>query len=140
MQDLKPLIRMHKLRADDQRRVIAELRAAHERLLARRTALEEELVRERQAAAASLEAAVTFQAYLKQLGLRRDQLETQIRSMAAQLAQAEDALTAMFQELKRFELAQEERDRLKKQARTRRENQMFDEIASVRHQRKGLEE
>lgn len=135
MKDLGTLIRLHKLEVDERRRVLAERQAVEERLRGERARLEEELAQEQKVAAGSLQAAATYGDFARQVILRRERLDQAIVRAQADVAQAEESVAEAFQELKRYELAQEERQRQRQEALRRADTQRLDEIASVRFQR-----
>lgn len=136
MKDLRSLIRLHKLEVDERRRALADLQALEERMVAERQALDAQLAAEQQVAGqGSLLVASTFPAFLRQMRSRRDAMDRDIAHLRGRIAAAEQAVADAFQELKRYEVAQEERDRRLAEERKRRETQMFDEIASTRFQR-----
>lgn len=136
MKDLKTLIRLHKLQVDDRRRQLAELQALEDRLRDERQRIDAELAEEQRVAADSIVVSMTFPAYARQMRTRRENLDQSIAQTREQVAAAEDAVAAAFQELKRFELAQEDRDRRAARDSARRETQSFDEISATRFQRK----
>mgnify|MGYP001807176419 CR=1 FL=1 len=139
MQQLGTLIRLNKLTVDERRRAVADARNVLEQLQEERAKLDRELAAEKAVAGASLMGAMTLAGYLKQARLRRDAIDRSIVQALEEVAEAEEALAIAFQELKRYELAQEERDRQRKQELARRETQKFDEIGSMRFHRQQAE-
>ncbi|MFC7333244.1 flagellar FliJ family protein [Rhodocista pekingensis] len=135
MKDLSTLIRLHKLEVDERRRALAERQAVEERLCGERARLEEELAREQKVAAGSLQAAATYGDFARHVIHRRERLDDAIARARAEVARAEESVAEAFQELKRYELAQEERQRQRQEALRRADTQRLDEIASIRFQR-----
>lgn len=136
MKDLGPLIRLHKLQMDEQRRQLTELRTLLERLQEERSRVDTELAEEQRVAAGSIVVSMTFSAYARQMRLRRENLDRSILQAGQRVEDAEEALADAFRELKRYELAQEERDQRRRQERARRETGTFDEISATRFQRR----
>jgi len=132
---LKTLIRLHKKEVDDRRRHLVELQTMAEQVEHRRRLFEEEVEQEKLIAGSSLEASMTYGAFVGQVRQRREQFAQVQRDIAAKINQAEQALTDAFQELKRFELAEEERVRQERAKFARAEALMLDEVASQRFQR-----
>lgn len=135
MKTLQTLIRLHKQQVDERRRYLAELRDHEQRLIEQRRRFEEDAEKERLLAGTSLELARTYPAFAKQVKVRRAELERARLDVQARIAQAEDAVAEAFQELKRFELAEEERQRQEAAEFRRREAMMLDEVASQRFSR-----
>jgi len=135
VKELSTLIRLHRNLVDEHRHRVSQLQNRAEELAAARRRLDEEFEAERQAAAGSVEAGMTFLAFVKVMQRRQAQADHAIAHIRAEIMRAEADLAAAFQDLKKFELAQEERERQIKEERRRRENQMFDEVAATRHRR-----
>lgn len=135
MKSLKTLIRLHKQQVDERRRLLAELRDHGERLAEQRRRFEEDAENERRLSGTDLELARAYPAFARQVKRRRAELERLRLDVEARIAQAESLLADAFQELKRFELAEEERLRQEAAEFQRRENLMLDEVASQRFDR-----
>ena len=126
MKPFQSQIRLHKWTVDEAQRQLGELMRLAERLRQDIADLEAEVVRERQAAVQSFEAGLTFPAYLEQVIERREKLHRSIAEVEGQIEQAREALQDAFAELKKFELAAEERAKKKRDA---REQTTLDEVA-----------
>jgi flagellar export protein FliJ len=129
MSELGTLIRLNKWKLDERRRALAELQALADRLEDERSRLEEEVQAEQAAARASGEVAFGYGAYARIVIERRKRLDQSIEQVARQVAAATEEMAEAFQELKRFELAQEGRDRRERDRQRRREGAMLDEVA-----------
>lgn len=141
MKDLKPLIRLHQREVDERRRALAAARERLEELRAQRQRFEEQVVAEKRVAGNDPTlAGLTYHGFAKQVILRREQFDRGDAMLQAEVARAEEAVTEAFRELKKFEQVQEQRDLAAKEARRRRETQMFDEVASIRFSRQQGEE
>ena len=140
MKGLKTLIRLHKSEVDERRRRLTELQSMAEGLEEERRRFEERVLEEQRVASLSLETSLTYAAFARQVIDRREQYAAAKREVERRIALAEAAVTEAFQELKRFELAEEDRVR-REQARLKHaEALMLDEVASQRFQRNQAEE
>lgn len=136
MTDLQPLIRLHRWQLDEKRRALAELEALRERLHEQIVQLDEELAREQAFAAEAAEPPQGFGAYTQAMLDRKARLNESIEEVQAQIAASREQIAEAFQELKRFELVQEDRDRRDADRRKRRETQTYDEIGTSRFHRR----
>ncbi len=136
MTDLQPLIRLHRWQLDEKRRALAELEALSDRLHEQVGQLDEELAREQAFAAQAAEPPQGFGAYTQAMLDRKSRLNESIEEVRQQIATSRDQIAEAFQELKRFELVQEDRDRREAARRKRRETQTYDEIGTSRHHRR----
>ncbi|TWB16639.1 flagellar export protein FliJ [Nitrospirillum amazonense] len=135
MKSLKALIRLHKNQVDDKRRHLTQLRDQEDRLTLQRQQFEAQVEMERQLSGTSVDMAMAFASYLPQIKLRRNAMEIARQQLMIAIRRAEEDLAQAFQELKRFELAEEERIRKEKAELARKEAMMLDEVAAQRHLR-----
>ncbi|CAK0743161.1 Flagellar FliJ protein [uncultured Gammaproteobacteria bacterium] len=140
MADLRGLIRFHRWQLDEKQRKVAELRGEQEYLRVHIQNINEQIRNEQENARQSMEATMDFVNYLKLAKLRRAQFENQVEDLERQIQAAADAIAEAFQEVKRYELAQDERDRQERAKQLRRENAMFDEVAVTGFMRQRKEE
>jgi flagellar export protein FliJ len=126
---LHTLIRLHKWRLDEKRRALAELQALADKLAQDTARLEREIVAEQEIARTSPEAAFGYGNFAKQSIERRRRLAQSVAQVEHQIAEATEEMAEAFQELKRYELAQEGRDRRDEAKRKVRENAALDEVA-----------
>ena len=126
---LHTLIRLHKWRLDEKRRALAELQALADKLAQDTARLEREITAEQEIARTSPEAAFGYGNFAKQAIERRRRLAQSVAQVEQQIAEATEEMAEAFQELKRYELAQEGRDRRDEAKRKVRENAALDEIA-----------
>jgi flagellar protein FliJ len=126
---LHTLIRLHKWRLDEKRRALAELQALADKLAQDTARLEREILAEQEIARTSPEASFAYGNFAKQAIERRRRLAQSVAQVEQQIAQATEEMAEAFQELKRYELAQEGRDRRDEAKRKERENAALDEIA-----------
>lgn len=129
MSELDTLIRLHRWQLDEKRRALADLQALADRLEEEKARLEAEVAREQEAARNSADVAFSYAGFAQVAIERRRRLEQSVAQIHAQVAVATDEVAEAFQELKRYELAQEGRDRRERQRRRRREGILLDEVA-----------
>lgn len=139
MKDLDGLIRMHKWQLDEKRRALAELESFADRLSDEMAKVDRDMEREKLAASASLDPVPGYAAWRDGMIARRKRLEQSMTSVAAQLEAARDDIAGAFQELKKYELARDDRRRRADQRRRRAERQMFDDIALDGFRRRAME-
>jgi flagellar protein FliJ len=126
---LHTLIRLHKWRLDEKRRALAELQALADKLAKDAERLEQEITAEQEIARSSPEAAFGYGNFAKLSIERRRRLAQSVTQVEQQIAGATEEMAEAFQELKRYELAQEGRDRRDEAKRKERENAALDEVA-----------
>ena len=130
------LLRLKRFRVDELKRrlgTLDEMRADLEKKL---TDLEDSVVRERQRSADSEIGRLAFPSFLQSIEVRRKNIKTTMTELERERSAQQDDLTAAFQDLKTFELAEEERLRRAAQAESHAQQARMDEIAMVRHLRK----
>jgi len=125
---LESLIRLHRWQLDERRRELATLEDLARKLAEERVRLEAEDAREQRAALASPEAARGYAGYAKRLIDRRRKLAQSTAELAQQMAQARDALTDAFQEVKRYEIAEASRQHGAKQREQKRQQAVLDDL------------
>jgi len=126
---MESLIRLHRWQVDERRRNLAELEGLAERLHDELRRLAEEQQAEADAASVSLEAQFGFAGYIRQAMERQRTLEKSQADAEVQILQAREALAQAFEEMKRYEIAAANRDRLRLQRIARREAIELDALA-----------
>lgn len=127
--DLKNLIRLNEWEVDEKRRKLGELLRLMANLEAQEKALEEELVREQAEAGSSpVEAGLLYGAYAETVIERRERIRDSIEKMESAIEEAREELRLAYLELKKFEVAQENRQRKLAKEAARRETMEYDEI------------
>lgn len=135
--NIKSLIRLHEWNVDEKRRKLGELLRLQADLEDQLKRLEDEHAREKEAAAADpTGAGLAYANYAKQARQRKDNLEDSIRQMDIVIGHARDELSDAYQELKKFETVEKNRQRRYELEQARREQIMLDEIALNQHRRK----
>ena len=136
---LHTLIRINKWEVDQRRRELGNLLGALAALEGNLRGMEEEVIREQGLAQASPEeAGIFYGSYAKTVIERRHQLNDSIAQMEVQIAAAHEELNAAYRELKKLEVAQQNRDTYETQEFARREQEILDEIGLEAHRRKIL--
>lgn len=134
---LQTLIQLHQRQLDDKRRVLAELEQMRADLDHKVAALDAEVARERKLAADQSDAARQFTAYLDGARRRRATLMRSIEELAEQIEAAANAVALAFQEVKRFEIAVDLKERRRHAQEAHAEQEALDEVALVQHRRRG---
>lgn len=134
--NIKSLIRLHEWNVDEKRRKLGELLRLQDELREQLKQLEAQFEREKQAAAADpTGAGLTFPAYAETVRQRRDNLNDSITQMDMVINHARDELSEAYQELKKFETVEKNRQRRYELEQNRREQIMLDEVALNQHRR-----
>jgi flagellar export protein FliJ len=139
MQLLEKLIRYHKFLLDEKRRVLKALQDEEARIETALHDLQKELVTEQAAARAAPEALYAYGSFARAAIDRRAALHDELVAAAAKVEAAREELAQAFEELKKYEITKDNRDRAEREELDRREQIELDEIASVGHRRRRLE-
>lgn len=130
MDNIATLIRLAKLELDDKRKVLAALLTRDDQLVAARAALAEALAHEVAHAKTHAEEQITLGAFIEATHKKEKAIDTQRRLLAKEIAAAQDALQVCFETLKRYEIAQDQRDKAARRDNLRRETIKLDEVAA----------
>jgi len=135
--NIKDLIRLHEWNVDEKRRKLGELLHLLGELEDQMKRLEDDLVVQQKAAAADPTlAGSTYGVFAQRVILRRENLQDSIDQMATVIGHAQDELSDAYQELKKYETVERNRQRRYELEQNRREQVMLDEIALNQHRRK----
>lgn len=136
----KTLIKLQKTFVDEQRQQLTRLQENLDRILAKIANLNAIKLRESKAAARDPVARMTYGAFLKTL-VAKERIFEEERIVADQAVQiAQDKLASLFEEQKRYEIAEEQRLEREAKEEMRRETIELDEIGGVRHRRAAVSE
>lgn len=136
---IKTLVRLHEWGVDEKRRKLAELVRLLSELERQANDLEAELKHEQAVAAGSPdEAAFHYGSYAKTVIERRERIQQSIAEVEDHIAMARDELKAAHQELRKYEITLENREKRKERERERLEQAEMDEMAIQGHRRKDL--
>lgn len=137
--DLTGIIRVRRYALDEKRRALAELQEQEDKIIAHLKALEEELQREKEAAAAAPSMSFTYGAYVDAYIDKREHNERILSQLRQKIDAARDEIAEAFRELKTFEITQEEREKREAEEIDRKEQIVLDEIGTTLHRRRGLQ-
>ncbi len=139
MADLSVLIRLHKHELDEKRRALAELYGEMAELERRRRDLERSFEAEKEAVTVSGDVHFTFAQYADSVRQQQRELTEEEKEIEKHIETAKNSLMETFSELKKYEMTQEERDRLEAEERLIKENRDMDAIGLENFRRKGEE-
>jgi len=136
MKRTNTLIRLRRFRVDDLKRRLATLDAMKADVERKLSDLEDSVARERQRAGDSDIGRLAFPSFLRSIETRRENLRATQKDIERERVQAQDDLSAAYQDLKALELAAEQQMKRANEAEARRSQSRMDEMALVRHLRK----
>ncbi|NDE91438.1 MAG: hypothetical protein EB059_09965 [Alphaproteobacteria bacterium] len=141
MRQLETLIKMHKLYVDEQRRILAAKQGEADAILMAIAALQANLEMEKERASQTDEADVLFSIgiYIKDQLQRHERMQRDLSAKEREVHTEREKLSVMFEELKRYEIAQENWENEQRKAEQTAENKVYDEQSGQRHHRKGEE-
>lgn len=128
MADLSALIRLHKYELDEKRRALSELYGALAEIDKRRNDLELAFEQEKEAVSRSGDVHFTFAQYAENVRKEREELDRAALLLDRKIEAAKDSMMETFSELKKYEMTQEERDRLEREEIRVREGKTMDDI------------
>jgi flagellar export protein FliJ len=130
------LLRLKRFRVDELKRRVATLDEMRTDLEKKLGDLDDTVVRERQRATDSDIGRLAFPSFLQSIEVRRKNIQNTQKDLERERALQQDDLAAAFQDLKTFELAEEERVRRASEAEAKAGQSRLDEMAMTRHLRK----
>ena len=130
------LLRLKRFRVDELKRRVATLDEMRTDLEKKLGDLDDTVVRERQRASDSDIGRLAFPSFLQSIDVRRKNIQNTQKNLERERALQQDDLAAAFQDLKTFELAEEERLRRASEAEGKAAQSRLDEMAMTRHLRK----
>jgi flagellar export protein FliJ len=136
VKSLTTLIKLQKTHVDEQRQHVAKLQERLAQIEKAIRDLETQKVQEQAAARKSAENAITYGAFLKAAVRRGRALEKDRQTAEAAVHVALGKLAELFEEQKRYEIAEERRIEEEKREELRRERVELDEIGGITHQRR----
>jgi hypothetical protein len=135
MKSLSTLIQLQKTFVDEQRVMLARMQEQLERIVSAIAQLEIEKAREQVWAQKNPESSVTYGEFLKRAVQRGRTLERDRLVAEASVEAARAKLSELFEEQKRYELAEAGRVAAEAADERKRETLELDEIGSVTHER-----
>jgi flagellar FliJ protein len=136
MADLSVLIRLHKHELDGKRRALGELYTAMSILERERRTVERLYELEKQAVDASGDINFTFANYTEKVRQKRKEIDEAEAELEKQIEAAKESLMETFGEMKKYEMTQEERERIEEEERRFREAKELDDIGIEGFRRK----
>ena len=130
------MLRLKRFRVDDLKRRLATLDEMKADLDKKLTDLDDSVTREKQRANDSDIGRLAFPSFLQSIEVRRVNIRATMKELERERATVQEELAAAFQDLKSFELAEQERERRVSETQARAAQVRMDEIAIVRHLRK----
>lgn len=130
------LMRLKRFRVDEFKRRLATLDDMKADLDKKLKDLDDSVVREKQKAADSEIGRVAFPTFLQSIDVRRKNIQATTKDLERERDAVQEDLTSAYQDLKTFELAEQERERRVEEQLERAAQSRMDEIAITRHLRK----
>ena len=137
---LPTLMRLAKMQLDERRKLLNALYTQDDALKAQITALEQHMAQEANSAHNISEGGMTHGFFIQASLKKIEQIGAQRHALSAEIAAAQEALRIAFEELKRYEIADNLRLERQDAARKHKETIMMDEVGSMRAQRQQEEE
>lgn len=135
MKSMRQLVRLHRWKLNERRQKLVELEELAVKMRREIDRLDERMTAESRTAEASAEIAIAYPGYVSAMLDRRKKLDHSIAEVELSVAQARDEVSEAFQELKRYELAlQNKEQRLAAKVRQREQAQM-DAQGAAAHRR-----
>lgn len=132
---LENLVRLNRWQLDEKRRKLADLERLAERLRADLERLDAGLEAERRAAERSEEGGRAYPAFAAAELERRRRLEASIAEIEREVEITREEVKIAFQELKKYDLALQNRRNRDRESRERNEQSQLDEIGVERYRR-----
>jgi flagellar FliJ protein len=126
---LPTLIRLRKFELEEKRRILAEMEAQVAAIENDINGLDMAVLREQDASRRSPEVAFAYPAFARMAIDRRRELIEQLLEAHRQVELAAEAVTIAYQELKKFEVAQANREKREKEEQARKDQILLDEMA-----------
>ena len=134
---LRNLIRLGEWRVDEKRRALGALLTAVAEMEEAQRRLEEEILAEQQAAAATpVEGGLIYGNYASAAIQRRQDLAQRVAEVEERITRAREDLRVAYLDLKKYEIAQRQRDEREARERDRQEQAAQDEMGLQGHLRK----
>jgi len=135
-QEIKTLIRVQSWSVDEQRRMLNQLLDREQTLIEDGHRMDRQLIAEQQVAAADPSlAGFAYVAYAKNHRTKRDNLNTLLTALRAEIEQQRDALAEAYRELKVLEEVKKNWHKAEQAEAARRDQIDLDEIAQNLHRR-----
>lgn len=135
---MKQLVRLHRWKLNERRQKLVELEGLGLKMRTEIDRLDETMDAESKIADRSRDAAMAYPAYVSAMLERRKKLSGSIVEIEASIAEAREEVAAGFQELKRYELALQTKERREDLRTRRREQAETDAQGAAIHRRQAM--
>jgi flagellar FliJ protein len=132
--ELHTLIRLSQWQLDEKRKAMAVLLAKVEAVETEKARVLAELEAESKKPPEAFEGGLTQGPFIKASYQKRDQMDELLKALAAEVEAAQTEIQTAFEELKRYEIAAEQRALKAKKEAARRETKALDEAGSTQQQ------
>ncbi len=136
MTALGSLVRVHSWALNEKRQKLAGLEELADKMHQDLAQLEAELNNEQRAATGSIEGTIAFPAFVAAALERRKKLRESIAALGLAIDAARTEVREAYQEVKKYELAQDNYQRREREKVARRERRELDELGANMHRRK----
>lgn len=136
MSALESMVRIHRWMLDEKRQKLTDVERFADKMKQDLVSLDAHLEEERAAAAASPESALTYAAFIRAALERREKLLGTIANLDHEVELAREEVRGAFQELKKFEKAEDQAQTREETDRKRREQLALDELGVGIYQRR----
>ncbi len=136
MADLSVLIRLHKHELDEKRRALGELHGQMAEMERRRRELERSFEAEKESIRLNGDVHFTFAQYAETVRMQQRQMIDDEQQLEKHIEKAKESLMETFSELKKYEMTQEERERLAVEEQSIKESREMDAIGLEGFRRK----
>lgn len=139
MRNKESLIRLHRFQVDERRRQVADLELMLEEFHRREDDLNRQVKYEQDKAGITDVGHFAYPMFAKSMLARRENILQSIEEISTQLTAAKDELADSFQDLKKYELVEENRKRRAKKEAVLLEQKDMDEVSLNIHRQTSLE-
>lgn len=133
---IQALIRIHRWQLDELRRKAAPLEQQRQDLLDHGLALMAQLETERAAVSEGFGTMADLQTFKDRVMLQHDEITRRVAEIDQTIEQLREQMADAFQDVKKFEITEEQRQESVKRARDHREQSQLDEIGLNNHRRR----
>ncbi len=130
------LIRIQKWKLDEKRRVVSDLENLLASFSAQLEKLNKDQVREQEIAREDPDAGILYAGYAEAAKRRRENLFASIEDTEQKIEEAREEIAEAFQELKKFEISEENRLRILKEQQVKRQQDEVDAFSIEMFRRK----
>lgn len=129
MKGLDKLIRLHRLRVDEERRRLSDIEALGDDIRRRIANIDMEVAAEREVMRDQPVVGIDHGAYVAEAERRRVTLCTSLEGIEVEIAEAREAVAERYRELKKLEHARDNRLQRQRYEEARREQGTLDEVS-----------